>query len=103
MSPAPSSVSAPESRAPGLARRLRLFLRAELAPFPGRTAAVICQVTSLGLVMLIPLTLDVPFLMLSIIIVFFTQQENLNLTVMAGVMIIIGSTFTNTLSILMLS
>ncbi len=98
---APVSESAAVAASP--AERLRDFLRAELAPFPGRFRAMVRQLVCLGLVMIISLTLDIPFLMLSIIIVFFCHQMNLALTVLAGVVITVGCLFTNVMSIMMLA
>ena len=67
------------------------FLRAELAPFPGRQDAVIHFGICLTLVMLIAFFLQVPLLELAVIVVFFSVMENTLLTYVASGLVITGS------------
>ncbi|HDS1775787.1 TPA: FUSC family protein [Pseudomonas putida] len=68
------------------------LIRSELAPFPGRQAAVWRLLLSTALVIVISMALQVPFLSLSIIVVFFTAQENTVLTRLSGTLLVFGST-----------
>lgn len=69
---------------------LRELIRAELAPFPGRGLMVVRLVLSTALVILTAMTLSVPFLSLSMIMVLFTTQENTVFTRLTGTMIWLG-------------
>ena len=62
----------PDTRPPGLAGNLGAFLRAELAPYPGRLDAVIRFGVCITLVILLTVFLQLPFLDLGIIVIFFT-------------------------------
>ncbi|WP_035374352.1 FUSC family protein, partial [Pseudoduganella violaceinigra] len=76
-------------------------VRAELAPFPGRMDAVWRLLASCTLVIVCSMTLQVPSLTLSLIMVFFTAQENTVLTRMSGIALIIGSTLAVASSLLL--
>lgn len=81
-------------------RSIRTFLRTELAPFEGRKEAVWRFVISTALVIVISMTLEVPLLPLSLLMVFFTAQENTVLTRLSGIVLLIGTTFAVALSLL---
>lgn len=89
-------------RSEGLGQRLRSLIRHELAPFPGRTAAVWRFLLSSTLVIVISMALQVPFLALSLIMVFFTAQENTVLTKLSGIVMVIGATLAVAMAILLL-
>jgi multidrug resistance protein MdtO len=76
------------------------LMRKELAPFPGRMEAVWRAVLASAIVIVIAMTLQVPFLAFSLIMVFFTAQENTVLTRQSGLLFIIGTTASLLLSIL---
>ena len=78
------------------------MLQSELAPFPGRAAAVWRYVAASAVVIVIAMALRVPFLALSLILVFFTAQENLVLTKLSGIVLTVGATIAIALSILLL-
>ena len=81
----------PDMRPPGLAGNLGAFLRAELAPYPGRLDAVIRFGVCLTLVMLLTFFLQLPFLDLGIIVIFFTVMENTVLTYLSSGLVICGA------------
>lgn len=66
------------------------FLVRELAPFPGRMNPVWRTLLSCTLVITISMTLNVPFLALSLIMVFFITQANAVVSWMVGKLILIG-------------
>lgn len=66
------------------------FLQRELAPFPGRLNPVLRTLLSSALVIVISMTLQIPFLALSLIMVFFITQANAAVTRMVGMMFVIG-------------
>jgi multidrug resistance protein MdtO len=72
--------------------RLWSFVRNELVPFPGRANAVARFLVSTTLVIVCSMALQVPFLSLSLIAVFFTAQENTVLTWLTGIVLFIGVT-----------
>ncbi|MDF9903570.1 UNVERIFIED_ORG: multidrug resistance protein MdtO [Pseudomonas reinekei] len=78
------------------------LLRSELAPFPGRQAAVWRFLLSCALVIVISMALQVPYLSLSIIIVFFTAQENTVLTRLSGMLLVIGASVGVALAIVLI-
>lgn len=82
--------------------RLRAFIYRELTPFPGRTAAVWRFLLSSALVIIISMALQVPFLALSLIMVFFTAQENTVLTKLSGIVMVIGATLAVAMAMLLL-
>jgi len=77
-------------------------IRNELAPFPGRMDAVWRLLASCTVVIICSMTLQIPSLSLSLIMVFFTAQENTVLTRMSGIVLIIGSILSVVASILLL-
>lgn len=77
-------------------------IRAELAPFPGRMDAVWRLLASCTVVIVCSMALQIPSLSLSLIMVFFTAQENTVLTRMSGIVLGIGSTLAVASSILLL-
>lgn len=84
------------------ALRLWSFLKNELAPFPGRAEAVVRFLLCSAIVIVCSMTLQVPFLALSLIMVFFTAQENTVLTRLSGIVLVIGTTLAIALSLLLL-
>ena len=81
----------PDTRPPGLAENLGAFLRAELAPYPGRLDAVIRFGVCITLVILLTVFLQLPFLDLGIIVIFFTVMENTLLTYISAGLVICGA------------
>ncbi len=77
-------------------------IRSELAPFPGRMDAVWRLLASCTVVIICSMALQIPSLSLSLIMVFFTAQENTVLTRMSGIVLIIGSVLSVAASILLL-
>jgi len=78
------------------------FLKRELAPFPGRLNVMLrCMLTS-AIVIVISMTLEVPELALSLLVVFYVTQSNVVVTRLVGVMFMVGSTLAIGLSILLL-
>ncbi|MGF6602190.1 multidrug resistance protein MdtO [Paraburkholderia sp. GAS448] len=78
------------------------FLKRELAPFPGRLNVMLrCMLTS-AIVIVASMTLEVPELALSLLLVFYVTQSNVVVTRLVGVMFIVGSTLAIGLSILLL-
>jgi len=77
-------------------------IRSELAPFPGRMDAVWRLLASCTVVIICSMALQIPSLSLSLIMVFFTAQENTVLTRMSGIVLIIGSILSVVASILLL-
>jgi len=67
-------------------------LRLALAPFPGRLDTMWRYVVSSALVITISMALQVPFLAVSLIMVFFVVQENTVLTRLFGKVMVIGTT-----------
>ena len=78
------------------------FLTRELAPFPGRRNVTLRCILTSAIVIVASMTLEVPELPLSLLVVFYVTQSNVVLTRLVGVMFIIGSTLAIGLSILLL-
>lgn len=72
--------------------RLARFLRNELADYPGRAESVARTVLACALVVLLSQTLEVPYLAVSLIVVFLCAQENTVLTRLSGLLMVIGAT-----------
>lgn len=87
----------PETLRDGIA-----FLRAELAPFPGRVNVMLRALLTSAIVIVMSLTLEVPELPLSLLVVFYVTQSNVVITRLVGLMFIIGSTIAIGSSILLL-
>lgn len=81
--------------------QLWALIQSELAPFPGRQEAVWRFVLSSALVIAISMAFEVPFLALSLIMVFFTAQENTVLTRLSGLLLVIGATLAVVLALLL--
>ncbi|MBB1635614.1 FUSC family protein [Cupriavidus sp. UME77] len=77
------------------------LIRTELAPFPGREEAVLRFVVATALVIVISMALEVPSLPLSLIMVFFTAQENTVLTRLSGIVLMIGATIAVVIGLLL--
>lgn len=78
------------------------FLRAELRPFPGRANTTLrCVVTS-AIVIVTSMTLQVPFLALSLICVFYVIQSNVVITRLAGMLFLLGAFLAIGLSLLII-
>jgi multidrug resistance protein MdtO len=75
------------------------WLRRESAPFPGRKAMTFRLVITVVLVTIISLALQVPQLAFSAFFVFFVTKENRALTMLTGVIMILGATFASVLSL----
>jgi multidrug resistance protein MdtO len=78
------------------------FLRAQLAPYPGRANVMLRCVLTSAIVIVISNTLEVPALAVSLLVVFYVTQSNVVITRLAGVMFLVGSTLAIGLSILLL-
>jgi multidrug resistance protein MdtO len=83
-------------------RRFWRFLDAELAPFPGRGNALLRNVLACALVIILSMSLEVPLLALSLILVFFVSQSNLVMTRMAGILFMVSATIAIGIAILLL-
>lgn len=73
-------------------RRLFSFFGAELHSYPGRANVMLRCVLASAIVIVISMTLQVPLLALSLIVVFYVTQANVVLTRMLGVLFAVGST-----------
>jgi multidrug resistance protein MdtO len=78
------------------------FLRAQLASFPGRVNVMLRCVLVCAIVIVTSMTLEVPALAVSVLVVFYVTQSNVVITRLAGIMFIAGSTLAIALSILLL-
>ncbi|MBV8047404.1 MAG: FUSC family protein [Paludibacterium sp.] len=79
-----------------------LFLRAQLAPFPGRGNVMLRCVLTSAIVIVISMTLQVPSLALSLLVVFYVTQANVVMTRLVGMLFIVGSTLAIGSSIVLL-
>ncbi|WP_223525315.1 FUSC family protein [Pseudomonas sp. A-B-26] len=86
----------------GGSERLWRFLVAELAAFPGRSNAVLRNLVACTLVIILSMSLEVPLLALSLIMVFFVSQTNVVLTRMAGILFIVSATLAIGIAIVLL-
>src|SRR5579863_4370672 len=78
------------------------FLRAELAPFPGRANVMLRAVLTSTIVLVASMALEVPEVALSLLVVFYVTQSNVVVTKLVGVLFILGSTLAIGSSILLL-
>jgi multidrug resistance protein MdtO len=69
-----------------------VWLRREMAPFPGRKATTIRLVVTAAIVTIISMALQVPELAFSAFFCFFVTKENHVVTLVTGVLMIIGAT-----------
>ncbi|MFM9381056.1 FUSC family protein [Pseudomonas sp. UV AK001] len=82
--------------------RLYRFLFDELQPYPGRMNLLLRTLLGSALVIIISMTLQVPLLALSLIVVFYVTQTNVVLTRMVGMLFLVGATLAIGLTILLL-
>ncbi|UMZ12086.1 FUSC family protein [Pseudomonas sp. MPFS] len=82
--------------------RLYQFLADELQPYPGRLNLMLRTLLGCALVIIISMTLQVPFLALSLIVVFYVTQTNVVLTRLVGMLFLVGATLAIGVSILLL-
>lgn len=75
------------------------WLRRELAPFPGRAQMTIRMTVTVVLVTVISLALQVPQLAFSLFFVIFATKENRALTLLTGVIMMVGATVATLASI----
>lgn len=68
------------------------WLRRELAPSPGRAAMTLRMVVAVAFVTIISMTLQTPETALSAYMVFFVTKENRVLTMLTGILMILGTT-----------
>src|SRR5262245_21533908 len=68
------------------------FLRQELAPFPWRINLAIRCVLARAMVTVAFMTLEIPSLPLSLLVVFFTTQSNAVITRLAGILFMVAAT-----------
>ncbi|SBV96596.1 putative membrane protein [uncultured delta proteobacterium] len=97
-----SMAISPDMRPPGPTGNLGSFLRAELAPYPGRFDAVVRYAVCITLVILLTFFLQLPFLDLGIIVIFFTVMENTVLTYLSSALVICGALLVGVLDNLVL-
>ena len=76
------------------------FLRAELAPTPGRLNATVRIVVATTIVLVTSMTLEVPSIALSLFIVLFLTKQSSVLTAIAGILGIVAVTLAIALTIL---
>jgi multidrug resistance protein MdtO len=69
-----------------------VWLRREMRPFPGRKAMTIRLVVTAAIVTIISMALQVPELAFSVFFCFFVTKENHVVTLLTGVLMIIGAT-----------
>ncbi|MEP9317705.1 FUSC family protein [Pseudomonas sp. LABIM340] len=90
------------STLPNWQDRMWTFLLTELAAFPGRGNALLRNLVACTLVIVISMSMEVPLLALSLILVFFVSQNNVVLTRMAGILFLVSATVAVAISILLL-
>src|SRR5712691_1000473 len=76
-----------------------LWLRRELAPFPGREPMTLRLVVAVVLVTIISMALRTPFTAISAYIVFFVTKENRVITTITGIGLALGATIGIALSL----
>jgi multidrug resistance protein MdtO len=77
------------------------FLRGQLAPYPGRVNIMLRCMLASTIVIVASMTLQVPELPLSLLVVFYVTQSNVVVTRLVGIMFMIGSTLAIGSSILL--
>ncbi|HBP5036975.1 TPA: FUSC family protein [Pseudomonas aeruginosa] len=82
--------------------RLSTLLGDELRAYPGRLNLTLRSLLGCALVIVVSMTLQVPFLALSLIVVFYVTQTNVVVTRLVGSLFVLGSTLAIGLSILLL-
>lgn len=78
------------------------FLQAELAAYPGRINIVLRSLLASALIIVTSLTLEVPWMALSLIAMFYVTQSNAVITRLIGIIFIVGSTLAIGTAILLL-
>jgi multidrug resistance protein MdtO len=78
------------------------FLHEQLATYPGRANVMLRCVLGSAIVIVTSMTLEVPFLALSLLVVFYVTQSNVVITRLVGIMFIVGTTLAIGLAILLL-
>lgn len=78
------------------------FIMSEMAPFPDRYRSTLRYLLCFVIVIICSMTFEVPFLSLSLIMVFFTAHENTVMTRLAGIILLIGATITIPVCIIMM-
>ena len=76
-----------------------VWLRQELAPFPGRATWTLRIVVSVVLVTIISMTLQTPSTAISAYMVFFVTKENRVVTTLTGIVLVLGTTISVGLSL----
>ncbi|HEV2694502.1 MAG TPA: FUSC family protein [Verrucomicrobiae bacterium] len=92
-------ITATDVRASGHRPNWLSWLRRELAPFPGRQEMTLRVVVTVVLVTIISMTLQVPQLAFSAFFIFFVTKENRALTLLTGVIMIVGATIASVASL----
>ncbi|KIH83543.1 FUSC family protein [Pseudomonas batumici] len=78
------------------------ILKEELSSRPGRMNALVRHLVSCTIVILLSMTLQVPLLSISLVLVFFVTQSSLALTRMLGMLFIVSTTLAVGVAILLL-
>jgi multidrug resistance protein MdtO len=78
-----------------------VWLRRELAPFPGRMPMTIRLVVAVAIVTVVSMALQVPQLAFSAFFCFFVTKENRVLTLFTGVLMILGVTVATIINLLL--
>lgn len=78
-----------------------VWLRREMAPFPGRLPMTIRMVVAVAFVTVISMALNVPQVAFSAFFVFFVSKENRVLTLVTGLVMICGATIASILTLLL--
>jgi len=78
------------------------YLRGQLAPYPGRVNIMLRCMLASAIVIVTSMTLQVPELPLSLLVVFYVTQSNVVVTRLVGIMFIVGSTLAIGISIVLL-
>jgi multidrug resistance protein MdtO len=78
-----------------------VWLRREMAPFPGRKAMTIRLMVAVAIVTVVSMTLQVPLLAYSAYFCFFITKENQVLTLFIGVLAILGVTVATIINLLL--
>lgn len=93
--------SCPDAPFPSWFPRWIFWLRCELASFPGRKQMTIRLVVTVVLVTIISMALQVPQLAFSAFFVFFVTKENRALTLLTGVVMMVGITVSTVVSLVL--
>jgi multidrug resistance protein MdtO len=75
------------------------WLGRELAPFPGREITTLRILVAVLIVVTVSLTLQVPLLFFSAFFVFFVTKENHSLTLLTGLVMVVGATIAMSVSL----